>query len=91
MTDVIPTLKVIDDLCYCSRQPYELNHARIHALIEGDFNNIDVSARDPFVLFHHAYLDMIWENFRQARQTRQERETLYSAKICGGEFPSFVA
>lgn len=84
MTDVIPRLQTLDDFGFCSRQNFELNHARIHNMIDGDANDINTAARDPFVIFHHAYLDMIWEQFRQTKQTRYQRENQYMSAVCGG-------
>ncbi|VDL87488.1 unnamed protein product, partial [Nippostrongylus brasiliensis] len=37
------------------------------------------STNDPIFWNHHSFVDLIWENWRQARQSRATRETQYPA------------
>ena len=37
------------------------------------------SSNDPLFIMHHGFIDLIWETWRQTRQTRRQRESDYPA------------
>ncbi|EPB69924.1 common central domain of tyrosinase [Ancylostoma ceylanicum] len=55
----------------------EYTHGNGHIFVGGDMFNTATSANDPLFYLHHCFIDYIWEQWRQQRQTRADRETLY--------------
>ncbi|KAK6729930.1 hypothetical protein RB195_006777 [Necator americanus] len=55
----------------------EYTHGGAHIFVGGDMYDTSTSANDPIFFLHHAFIDYIWEQWRQRRQTRADRETLY--------------
>ncbi|RCN39897.1 shTK domain protein [Ancylostoma caninum] len=55
----------------------EYTHGNGHIFVGGDMFNTATSANDPLFYVHHCFIDYIWEQWRQQRQTRADRETLY--------------
>ncbi|PIO68944.1 common central domain of tyrosinase [Teladorsagia circumcincta] len=55
----------------------EYTHGNGHIFIGGDMYDTGTSANDPIFFLHHCFVDYIWEQWRQQRQTRADRETLY--------------
>jgi tyrosinase len=40
-------------------------HDSVHDYIGGDMGVVENSAYDPIFWFHHAFIDYIWESFRE--------------------------
>ncbi|CAJ0937360.1 unnamed protein product, partial [Mesorhabditis belari] len=55
-------------------------HAEIHLWIGGHMLDPMTSANDPIFYLHHAFVDLIWETWRQSKQKRNQMEN---------EYPSF--
>uniref|UniRef100_A0AC35TIE5 ShTK domain protein n=1 Tax=Rhabditophanes sp. KR3021 TaxID=114890 RepID=A0AC35TIE5_9BILA len=55
----------------------EYSHASIHLFCGGDFEPISTSANDPIFFNHHAFVDLVWENWRLSHQNRFQREHDY--------------
>ncbi|WKX91862.1 hypothetical protein Q1695_010135 [Nippostrongylus brasiliensis] len=55
----------------------EYTHGNVHIFVGGDMYDTATSANDPLFYLHHCFIDFIWEQWRQQRQTRADRETLY--------------
>lgn len=53
-------------------------HGLSHVWVGGFMFVIRVSPNDPTFYMHHAFLDYIWEQFRQTRQNRFQRENDYA-------------
>ena len=51
---------------------------------------IRVSPNDPTFYMHHAFVDFMWEQFRQSQQTREQREKDYARKICSRQHSFFA-
>ncbi|RCN40660.1 common central domain of tyrosinase [Ancylostoma caninum] len=43
----------------------------------GDMGVIPTATHDPIFFLHHSMMDLIWEEWRRARQSRTEREMAY--------------
>lgn len=56
-------------------------HGLSHTWVGGFMFVIRVSPNDPAFYMHHAFLDYIWEQFRQTRQSRFQRENDYARVI----------
>ncbi|VDM51685.1 unnamed protein product [Angiostrongylus costaricensis] len=55
----------------------EYTHGNVHIFVGGDMFDTSTSANDPLFFLHHAFVDLIWEQWRQRRQSRAERERVY--------------
>ncbi|CAJ0597115.1 unnamed protein product [Cylicocyclus nassatus] len=56
---------------------FEYSHGNPHIWIGGDMFTPTTSTNDPIFWNHHSFVDLIWENWRQARQSRAVRESQY--------------
>ncbi|KAK6741037.1 hypothetical protein RB195_009095 [Necator americanus] len=56
----------------------ELVHGDVHVWIGADMQQITTSTNDPIFFLHHSFIDSIWEQWRQLRQTRSQRETQWN-------------
>ncbi|ETN79712.1 hypothetical protein NECAME_02535 [Necator americanus] len=56
----------------------ELVHGDVHVWIGADMQQITTSTNDPIFFLHHSFIDNIWEQWRQLRQTRSQRETQWN-------------
>ena len=52
----------------------ETPHNIVHAWVGGHMTNVPISPADPAFFFHHAFVDYVWEIFRQ-QLTTEEAET----------------
>ncbi|CEF66907.1 Tyrosinase copper-binding domain and ShKT domain and Uncharacterised domain, di-copper centre-containing protein [Strongyloides ratti] len=59
----------------------EYSHGAVHRFINGDFGPVPTSANDPIFYAHHAFVDLIFEIWRQNRQPRWVRESAYPPDI----------
>ncbi|CAB3410755.1 unnamed protein product [Caenorhabditis bovis] len=55
----------------------EYTHGNVHIFVGGDMFDTATSSNDPVFFFHHSFVDFIWEMWRQARQSRAEREIAF--------------
>ncbi|TMS37557.1 hypothetical protein L596_004462 [Steinernema carpocapsae] len=55
----------------------EYSHDYVHYYINGDMFTKYGSSNDPIFFMHHAFIDLVWEEWRQKRQTRTQRENDY--------------
>ncbi|CAJ0937455.1 unnamed protein product, partial [Mesorhabditis belari] len=65
---------------YSTNSSIEGLHAEIHLWIGGHMLDPMTSANDPIFYLHHAFVDLIWETWRQSKQKRNQMEN---------EYPSF--
>ncbi|WKY15866.1 hypothetical protein Q1695_000948 [Nippostrongylus brasiliensis] len=57
----------------------ELVHGDVHVWVGADMQQITTSTNDPIFYNHHSFIDSIWEQWRQARQTRAQRESQWNS------------
>uniref|UniRef100_A0A1I8A9H6 Tyrosinase_Cu-bd domain-containing protein n=1 Tax=Steinernema glaseri TaxID=37863 RepID=A0A1I8A9H6_9BILA len=57
----------------------EYSHDYVHYYINGDMFTKYGSSNDPIFFMHHTFIDLVWEEWRQKRQTREQRENDYPA------------
>jgi len=62
---------------FCSNPGFEGAHGLIHRFVGGFMGNIVLSPNDPVFYSHHAFVDFMWEHFRQAKQTAHQRENYW--------------
>ncbi|GMS92989.1 hypothetical protein PENTCL1PPCAC_15164, partial [Pristionchus entomophagus] len=55
----------------------EYTHGNVHIFVGGDMFDTATAANDPIFFFHHAFVDLIWEQFRQQRQGWADRQSAY--------------
>ncbi|KAL6723648.1 hypothetical protein Aduo_018629 [Ancylostoma duodenale] len=56
----------------------ELVHGDVHVWVGADMQQITTSTNDPIFSLHHSFIDSIWEQWRQLRQTRSQRESQWN-------------
>lgn len=73
-------------LTMCVDPTFELTHGLVHVWVGGYMLDVPVSTNDPVFFFHHAFVDYVWERFRQMRQTAQQRvsEWPQMEQLCSG-------
>ncbi|OZC12469.1 hypothetical protein X798_00100 [Onchocerca flexuosa] len=88
---------VIGVLAYTAPQPgckyptdwtsLEYSHANVLVWVGDDMFHQTTSANDPLFFLHHAFVDSIWEYWRQYRQSRDTRSRSYPPDLpeCSGE------
>ena len=60
---------------------FEWEHGGPHLFVGGHMDNVTCSPSDPTFYLHHSFVDFIWEEFRQQRQSRQQRESDYPRNV----------
>ncbi|KAL3117198.1 hypothetical protein niasHT_007601 [Heterodera trifolii] len=70
------------ELTFCHDKTFESMHGLSHVWVGGFMFVIRVSPNDPTFYFHHAFIDFLWEQFRQRSQSRKQRERDYAEKTC---------
>ncbi|KAI6239594.1 hypothetical protein M3Y99_00549600 [Aphelenchoides fujianensis] len=78
----IVTRANFSDLTFCHDKTFESMHGLSHVWVGGFMFVIRVSPNDPTFYLHHSFIDYLWEQFRQNRQTRAQREREWARKIC---------
>uniref|UniRef100_A0A183C148 Tyrosinase_Cu-bd domain-containing protein n=1 Tax=Globodera pallida TaxID=36090 RepID=A0A183C148_GLOPA len=65
-------------------QLIEVTHGNVHLFVGGEdaqpaghMADTSTSANDPLFFLHHAFVDCIWEQWRQSKQNRNDREIAY--------------
>nr|ANB41563.1 tyrosinase-like protein [Heterodera schachtii] len=65
-------------------QLMEVTHGNVHLFVggeeaqpQGHMSDTSTSANDPLFFLHHSFVDCIWEQWRVARQNRNDREMTY--------------
>lgn len=66
------------ELTFCHDKTFESMHGLSHVWVGGFMFVIRVSPNDPTFYFHHAFMDFLWEQFRQRNQNRWQRENDYA-------------
>jgi len=66
------------ELTFCHDKTFESMHGLSHVWVGGFMFVIRVSPNDPTFYFHHAFMDYLWEQFRQRNQNRWQRENDYA-------------
>ena len=57
----------------------ESPHNGVHAWVGGHMQNVPIAPADPVFFFHHAFVDYVWEKFRQ--QLPNEEVEVYPEKV----------
>ena len=58
----------------CNSRDFEHAHNSVHLFVGGDLDTFATSVDDPLFFAHHAFVDLIWEEFRLRKQSRDQRE-----------------
>ncbi|XP_052768061.1 tyrosinase-like protein, partial [Mya arenaria] len=56
---------------YNNKDNLEVHHDGVHDWVGGDMDEVRISSFDPIFWMHHAFIDYIWEQFRE-RQSSSE-------------------
>jgi len=59
---------------FCTSEAFEGTHGLAHDFVGGFMGNIVLSPNDPVFYSHHCFVDFMWEQFRQNKQTAHQRE-----------------
>lgn len=62
---------------YCTEPTFTVLHNSVHEFVGGHMIYTAISPNDPVFFLHHAFVDYLWEMWRLAKQTPQQRETDY--------------
>ena len=65
------------NLSYCDDAFLESRHGWTHVWIGGYVTPLHQSPNDPAFFLLHAYVDYMWETWRQRRQSGDQRQTEY--------------
>ncbi|PIC51125.1 hypothetical protein B9Z55_001766 [Caenorhabditis nigoni] len=90
-TDIAQVLAFSAPQRGCPYQPNfnvpEYTHGNPHIYVGGDMLETSTAANDPIFWMHHSFVDLLWEQYRQTKQTRATRETAYPAdnRQCSSE------
>ncbi|CAA95805.2 Putative tyrosinase-like protein tyr-3 [Caenorhabditis elegans] len=90
-TDIAQVLAFSAPQRGCPYQPNfnvpEYTHGNPHIYVGGDMLETSTAANDPIFWMHHSFVDLLWEMYRQSKQTRATRETAYPAdnRQCSSE------
>uniref|UniRef100_A0A0M3IBJ1 Tyrosinase_Cu-bd domain-containing protein n=2 Tax=Ascaris TaxID=6251 RepID=A0A0M3IBJ1_ASCLU len=57
----------------------EYTHGNVHIFVGGDMFDPYTSGNDPAFYLLHSFVDYIWEMYRQRKQSRYDRESMYPA------------
>ncbi|KHN76800.1 Putative tyrosinase-like protein tyr-3 [Toxocara canis] len=57
----------------------EYTHGNVHIFVGGDMFDPYTSGNDPAFYLLHSFVDYIWEMYRQRKQSRYDRESMYAA------------
>uniref|UniRef100_A0A914VW86 Tyrosinase copper-binding domain-containing protein n=1 Tax=Plectus sambesii TaxID=2011161 RepID=A0A914VW86_9BILA len=68
-----------EDFTACVDPTFELVHGVVHMFVGGYMADIAISPNDPTFFMHHCFIDFIWEQWRQSKQTLERREKDYPA------------
>lgn len=60
-------------------------HGTIHTWVGGDMMNLPTAANDPLFWMHHAFIDCVWENFRQMQESMGVNSATDYPRIYGSE------
>uniref|UniRef100_A0A5S6QIU3 Apple domain-containing protein n=1 Tax=Trichuris muris TaxID=70415 RepID=A0A5S6QIU3_TRIMR len=73
-----------EQLTTCVDPFFELVHGGVTLWVGGHMKRTPAAPEDPLFYLHHAFTDLLWEQFRQKRQTKEQRETDYpeDSKSC---------
>ncbi|KAK0420764.1 hypothetical protein QR680_014872 [Steinernema hermaphroditum] len=55
----------------------EYTHGNVHVWVGGDMFTPSTAANDPLFLLHHAFVDLVWEQWRRRHQSARDRELQY--------------
>ncbi|XP_063442826.1 uncharacterized protein LOC134723112 [Mytilus trossulus] len=60
---------------------FEILHNRVHGWVGGDMNNLDISPFDPIFYMHHAFIDCMWEIYRDRQKQEGQNPENYPDDI----------
>ncbi|XP_052087633.1 uncharacterized protein LOC127724628 [Mytilus californianus] len=52
-------------------------HKGVHGWVGGDMNNLDLAPFDPIFYMHHAFIDCIWELYRDREKQKGKNPEIY--------------
>lgn len=56
-------------------------HNGVHRWVGGDMNNLDIAPFDPIFYMHHAFIDCIWEIYRDREKQKGGNPEIYPGKV----------